>query len=491
MPVTGFGRATRRSPNATLLVLGLAGFVYSSVQSAVLPALPSFQHSLHTSVDGASWILIAYLLSASVATPIIGRLGDIHGKNRLLIWTLLGLGAGTLLAAVAKSIAVLDLARVIQGIGGGIVPLSFGIVRDEFPPRRVAASIGLISSMLGIGGGAGIVLGGLILQHLSWPWLFWLPLGPMLVIALFAYLVVPESPVRSPGRINWISAALMSVGLSALLIAVSEASTWGWTSPKTIGLAAAGLGVCAIWIAWEVRSSVPLVDMRLMRLRPVWTTNLTAALLGGGMYALFLIVPEFVQEPKSTGYGLGASVVQSGLFLLPLSIAMLIVSLQTGRIVNSIGAKGALIGGTAATALSFVVMLVAHTEPWNFYLVSTLFGVGVGLCFSALGILIVEAVPRTHTGVASGMNAVMRTLGGAVGAAFVATFIAGDTHNGQPGESGFLVAMAVCAGLLVLALFAGLLIPGRRAAAAAAPEAAEAAREAAEVSVPAPAEATL
>jgi EmrB/QacA subfamily drug resistance transporter len=487
--VIALRRATRRSPNTTLVVLGLAGFVFSSVQSAVLPALPSFQRGLHTSVDAASWILIAYLLSASVATPIIGRLGDMHGKNRLLVWTLLGLAVGTLLAAVARSIAVLDIARVIQGVGGGVVPLSFGIVRDEFPPRRVAGGIGLISSMLGIGGGAGIVLGGLILQHLSWHWLFWLPLGPTVVIAIVAYVVIPDSPVRSPARINWVSAALMSAGMSALLIAISETAVWGWVSPKTLGLAAAGFALCGAWIAWEVRSSAPLVDMRLMRLRPVWTTNLTAALLGGGMYALFLIVPEFVQEPRSTGYGLGASTVQSGLYLLPLSVAILLVSLQAGRIAHRFGSRAALIGGTAATALSFGVMLVAHTEPWNFYLVSTLFGVGVGLSFSALGNLIVEAVPRTHTGVASGMNTVMRTLGGAVGAAFVATFIAGSSNNGQPAESGFLTAMAVSLGLLLLAFLAGWLIP-RRGAVAPALEVADR-PEAVEVALPAAAEATM
>jgi EmrB/QacA subfamily drug resistance transporter len=487
--VIGLRRATRRSPNTTLIVLGFAGFVYSSVQSAVLPALPSFQRGLHTSVDGASWILIAYLLSASVATPIIGRLGDMHGKNRLLVWTLLGLAAGTLMAALSRSIAMLDLARVVQGVGGGVVPLSFGIVRDEFPPRRVATGIGLISSMLGIGGGAGIVLGGLILQHLSWNWLFWLPLGPTLIIAVVAYVVVPDSPVRSPARINWVSAALMSAGMSALLIAISEAAVWGWLSPKTLGLAAAGLALCGAWIAWEVRSSAPLVDMRLMRLRPVWTTNLAAALLGGGMYALFLVVPEFVQEPRSTGYGLGASVVQSGLYLLPLSITMLLVSLQAGRIAHRFGSKAALIGGTGATALSFVVLLVAHTEPWNFYVVSALFGVGVGLSFSALGNLIVEAVPRTHTGVASGMNSVMRTLGGAVGAAFVATFIAGSSEHGQPAESGFLIAMAVSLGLLLLALLAGCLIPGRRASTAA-PAVAEV-PEVSDMPLPAPAQAAL
>ena len=466
IPDPGERAGKRSNPTVTLLVLGLAGFIYAAVQSAVLPALPSFQRDLHTSVNAVSWILIAYLLSASVATPIIGRLGDMYGKDRMLILTLVGLSLGTVLAAVARSIAVLDIARVIQGVGGGIIPLSFGIVRDEFPRARVAGSIGLVSSMLGIGGGAGIVLGGVILQHLSWPWLFWAPLGPTVIVAVLAYFFVPPSPVRTPARINWTAAVLMSAGLSALLIAISEATTWGWGSARTLGLMAAGLLVSVAWIRWEIRSSTPLVDMQLMRLRAVWSTNLAAALLGGGMYALFLIVPEFVQAPRSTGYGLGASDVQAGLYLLPLAVVMLIMSLQAGRIARRFGSRAALLAGSVATAMSFVLLLLGHSQPWHFYLASAVFGLGIGLAFSALGNLIVDAVPRTHTGVASGMNAVMRTLGGAVGAAFVATFIASSTRNGVPLVHGFLVAMGVSAGLIGLAVLAGLLIPGRGAAAA-------------------------
>jgi MFS family permease len=276
---------------------------------------------------------------------------------------------------------------------------------------------------------------------------------------VLTHFLIPPSPVRTPAKINWTSAALMTVGISATLIAVSEASTWGWGSAKTLGLVAGGLVVCAGWVGWEIRSEVALVDMRLMRLRPVWTTNLAAVLLGGGMYVLFLIVPGFVQEPRSTGYGLGASVIQSGLYLLPFSVTILITSLFAGRIAHRFGSKAALTAGSALTGMSFVLMIGIHSQSWHFYLTSALFGIGVGLAFSALGNLIVEAVPRTHTGVASGMNAVMRTLGGAVGAAFVATFIAAHTVNGHPAESGYLLAMGISAGLPALAAVAALVIP--------------------------------
>jgi len=195
--------------------------------------------------------------------------------------------------------------RVIQGAGGGIFPLAFGIVRDEFPRDRVAGSIGLLSSILGVGGGIGIVLGGLIIEHLNYHWLYWIPLVVIVVAAICTWRFVPESPIRVPGRVNWLAAALMSSGFICVLIAISETTTWGWGSAKTLGLLAVGLLLCAAWVWVEVHSDEPLIDMTMMRIRGVWTTNLVAFLLGAGMYASFLIFPQFAELPKSTGFGFG------------------------------------------------------------------------------------------------------------------------------------------------------------------------------------------
>jgi EmrB/QacA subfamily drug resistance transporter len=451
----------RQSPNITLAVLALGGVTYAVLQSLVIPAIPSIAHSLHTSEDSASWLLSGPLLAASVFTPIAGRLGDIYGKERMLVLMLVLLAVGTIWAAVSNSILELDLARAVQGAAGGIFPLAFGVIRDEFPPQRVAGGIGLMSAILGIGGGFGILLSGVIIEHLSWHWLFWAPL-PLTVIAIVAcYLFVPESPVRTPASINWIAALLMTIGLSAVLIAISEATIWGWGSPKTIALIVGGLAFCAIWIAWEIRSRTPLVDMRLMRLRPVWTTNLAAALLGGGMYAAFIIVPEFVTLPKSTGFGFGSSVIGSGLFLLPTTLMMLIMSLQAGRIAHRFGSKHSLVVGTAGGGAAFVMLVFAHSAPLYFYISMGLLGFGIGLAFAALGNLIVEAVPRSQTGVAGGMNTVMRTLGGALGAQIAATFVADHVHRGVPLIGGFTLAFAFSAASLIIGVLAALAIPGR------------------------------
>ncbi|MDQ6816541.1 MAG: MFS transporter [Actinomycetota bacterium] len=450
----------RINPNVVLAVLSLAGVAYSVLSSAVIPALPSIQHSLHVSETDVSWLLTGFLLSASVGTAIIGRLGDMYGKERLLLITLGVLAAGIVLAAVAKSLLLLIVARVVQGIGGGIFPLAFAITRDEFPADRVAGSIGLMSSMLGIGGGVGVVLGGLIVQHLSWHWLFWIPLALTLLAAACTWRFVPESPLRVPGRVNWLAATLLSVGMSCALIAIAQTSRWGWISTKTITLLLGGLAIIVVWIVVEFRSSEPLIDMAMMRMRGVWTTNLAAFLLGAGMYSSFFLYPQFAQLPKSTGFGYGASVVAAGLYLLPGAAVMGVLGSAAGRVARRFGSKPAMLTGTAVTALSFLLFAVANRHPYDMLIASALLGVGIGLAFAALGNLIVSAVPPQQTGVASGMNTVLRTLGGAVGAQIAATVIASHTAHGLPTRTGFTISFLMASGFLVVCVLAGALVPG-------------------------------
>ena len=451
----------RSHPNVTLAVLSIAGLAYAMLSSAVVPALPTIQHDLHTSENGVAWLLTAYLLSASVGTAIIGRLGDMYGKEHLLVWTLVILTAGTLLAGVSGSLALLIVARTIQGVGGGIFPLAFGIIRDEFPRERVAGSIGLMSALLGIGGGVGIVAGAAIVEHLSWHWLFWLPLVLIVAAAICTWRFVPESPVRVPGRINWPAAALMSGGMTLVLIAVSETTTWGWGGAKTVGLLVIGAVLCVAWVAVELRSSQPLIDMTLMRVRAVWTANLAAFLLGAGMYASFVVFPQFAQLPKSTGFGFGASVVGSALYLLPSTIGMFVVGFAAGPIAARFGSKAALVVGSIVTAASFGLLAVQHGHVYDMLLSSALLGIGIGLAFAALGNIVVQAVDDHQTGVASGMNTVMRTVGGALGGQLTATLLADHVRDGFPTVTGFTDSFVLSTCFLVVCAAAALLVPGR------------------------------
>jgi MFS family permease len=449
----------RTHPNLILAVLALAGLAYAMLSSSVVPALPTIQHALHTSETDITWLLTAYLLAAAVGTAILGRLGDMYGKEKLLLWTLGILAAGTLLAAVSNSLALIVAGRFIQGASGGIFPLAFGIVRDEFPREKVAGSIGLLSAILGTGGGIGIVLSGVIVEHLSYHWLFWIPLVATLAAAFATWRFVPESPVRVPGRINWLAAVLMTTGISIVLIAVSETTVWGWGSARALGLIAVGLVVSCVWIAVEVRSENPLIDMTMMRIRGVWTTNLSAFLLGAGMYSSFIVLPQYAQLPKSTGFGFGASVVVSGLYLLPSTIGMTVLGIYAGPIARRFGSRTALISGTVFTTLAFGLLAIQHDHPLDLLVAAGLMGIGIGLSFAALGNLVVQAVTSAQTGVASGMNTVMRTLGGALGGQLSATFIAGHTIGKYPAVTGFSQTFVMATGFLIVCLLAGVLVP--------------------------------
>jgi EmrB/QacA subfamily drug resistance transporter len=453
----------RQHYNVTFALLAVAGVAYALLQSLVAPALPDLQRALHTSVNSVSWVLTAYLLSASIATPLIGRLGDMHGKQRLLVAVLVLMCVATVVSAVASSLAVMLVGRVIQGAAGGLFPLAFGIIRDEFPRERVAGGIGLMSALLGVGGGAGIVLAGPIVDHLDYHYLFWLPLIVLVPATVAIHLFVPESPVRVKGTANWLGAALMSIGLAGVLVAVSEAPVWHWVSARTLGLLVGGAIVLAAWMWSESRSPQPLVDMRMMRIRGVWTTNAVAALLGFGMYSSFILLPDFVETPSRIGYGFGASVTGAGLFLVPATLAMLVFGAQTGRLEKRFGSKPPLIAGALAACAAYTLLALARNEPWQIYLAAAILGAGIGLAFAAMVNLIIENVGAAETGIATGMNTVTRTVGGAFGGAAVASILAGTlAADGYPSNGSFTAAFAACAIAPALGVLVGFLIPGRR-----------------------------
>jgi EmrB/QacA subfamily drug resistance transporter len=438
----------------------VAAVAYALLQSLVAPALLTIQHDLNTTTTGAAWILTAYLISASVVTPIAGRLGDMYGKKRTMVVVLIVLGAGTLLAALATSIGVMIVARVIQGAGGAVFPLSFSIIRDEFPRPRVPQGIAMISAIMGIGGGLGIVLAGPIIEHLNYHWLFWFPLGAVIVATIGTVVFVPESPVRTRGRINPLGAVLLAAWLVALLVPVSEGATWGWTSPRTLGLFAIALALIPVWVRVESRSRSPLVDMQMMRLRPVWTTNLAALVFGFGMFASFVLIPQFVELPESTGFGFGASVTQAGLFLLPATIGMLVAGPVSGRLSSTVGSRVPLILGSLISCIAFALLAAAHDQSWEIYLAAFVMGIGIGFAFSSMANLIVEAVPAHQTGVATGMNTIVRTIGGAIGSQVSAGIVTATlAANGQPTERGFTIAFAVAAIALALGFVVALLVP--------------------------------
>ena len=327
----------------------------------------------------------------------------------------------------------------------------------------MAGAVGVLAALTAVGAGLGIVLAGPIVNALDYHWLFWLPLILTVVASVAAVAFVPESPVRTPGRISWLPAVLLSGWLVALLVALSEAPVWGWGSGRVIGLLAGAVVLAVAWEAAELRAATPLIDMTMMRRTAVWTNNLVALLIGVGMYATFAFLPEFVQTPAAAGYGFGASITRSGLMLLPSTITMFAVGMFAGRLTRALGGKVLVIAGCLIGCGAMAILAFAHAHVWEIYLSSAIMGVGFGLAFSAMSALVVAAVPPSQTGVASGMNANIRTIGGSIGAAVMASIVTSQLGpSGLPKESGYTTGFAVMAAGLALAALAGLLIPAAR-----------------------------
>ena len=456
------------------LSLLLAGMAFALSQTVVSPALPELQRAYHADAAAAAWIFTGYLLSASVATPIVGKLGDLYGRGRVLTAVLLVFALGSVVCALSTSLLVLVAGRVVQGVGGGIFPLAFGIIRDTFPHERVATAIGGISATFGIGGGVGLVLAGVIVDALSASWLFWLGLMALPAAAAIRRYV-PREEIRRGVRVDWLGAAILSASLVAVLYGLSRATDWGWGSARLVGLLATGLALAVVWVWVETRVDQPLVEIRILRRRPVLMTNITAVLVGFAMFASFLLVPQLAQTPAHFGYGFSASVTGSGMLMLPSTLVMLVAGPWAGRLAAS-SARRPLVLGSLVMGVAFVVYAVAHDSEWQICVGGALTGLGIGFCYASMANLVVESVPPDNVTAATEINTIMRTLGGALGAELVATLLTAKTIAGTPvpAEAAYTDAFVVAAVASLLAMLAALAIPEarrprRRAAPAPAP----------------------
>jgi MFS family permease len=446
----------------TFAVLAVAASSFALLQSLIVPVLATIQVEFHTSQTTVTWVLTAYLLSASICTPLLGRIGDVVGKVRMLVIALVVLALGSLAAALAPSIGWLIAARALQGVGGGVLPLSFGIIRDEFHERMTMA-LSVIASLTAVGFGVGIVVAGPIVDTFGYKGLFWLPMVVTLAAAAAALLFVPESPVRTPARLPVAPALLLGGWLVALLIGLSEGSHWGWTSPAVLGLFAVAVLLGAAWVALEQRVPVPLIDMEMMRRRGVWTSNVVAGCVGFGMFASFGFLPQLLQTPRAAGYGFGASITESGHLLLPSAVASFLVGFTTATLIHRVGVRAVITAGLLVTGAAFVCVGLYHDHTWQLYAATTVQGVGSGMVFSSLAGVVVASVPAEQTGVASGMNANIRTIGGAIGSAVMAGILTAHVgSSGFPAERGYEIGFVVLGAVMALASLAAMVMPDTR-----------------------------
>ena len=440
-----------------LLVAGLSVVVLTVavLQTAVVPVLGIIAAQLHASIVATSWAVTANLLAAAAATPLIGRLADLHSKKRVLLVVLVVVLAGSVLAATTTSLPLLVVSRVLQAASFALYPISIAILREELSSDQLMSAMAVLSGTLGFGGGTGLVVVGLLMSgHAGYHRVFWLTTGFTILVLAIVALIVPARPRTSTGSIDWLGAAGLAAGLSAILLAITQGHSWGWTSPATLGSAACGVAVLAGWWLWEQRARQPLVSTQMLMRRPIMLTNLATMFVGMGLYFAFLGLTQFVQIPHgAAGYGFGATVLQASVvYLLPGAITGFLIALASGRFIDRFGARPVLAVAAVAGIAGFLFIALAHSAPWQVIVASILANAYISLGYGALPALVVSEVDAGETGVATSVNAIARTVGSSTAAALVAVLLGRITVAGVPMESSFVAIFTGGAATAALAL---------------------------------------
>ncbi|MEU0835645.1 MFS transporter [Streptomyces sp. NPDC005969] len=452
--------------------LALAGTVAAIMQTLVTPLIADLPQILHTTSSNATWVITVTLLSAAVCVPVAGRLGDLLGKRKMLLASCVPLIVGSVVCALTSSAGMMIVGRGLQGMGMGVVPLGISLMRDLLPAEKLSSSIALVSASMGIGGGLGLPIAAAVAEYTSWRALFW---GSAVLAALIAVMIwsfIPNVPAAAKGeRFDLAGALGLGVGLVCLLLAISKGADWGWGSGSTLGLFAAAVVVLLVWGFWEMRTRDPLIDLRTTARPRVLLTNAASILIGVGMYAQMLIVPQLLQFPKATGYGLGQSMLAMGLWMAPAGLVMMVVSPFGGKLTNARGPKFTLVSGALVIAAGYGLSMALMGSTWGLLIVTVVISGGVGLAYGAMPALIMSAVPMSETAAANGFNALMRSLGTSIGAAVIGAVLSQMTVTMGgftfASEDGFRVGLLIGGGVALLAAAVAAVIPGVARSAAA------------------------
>ncbi|MEU0538094.1 MFS transporter [Amycolatopsis tolypomycina] len=464
--------AAEASPRANLVVavLALAGITVSLMQTLVIPLIPALPGLLHASAADATWAITATLLAGAVATPTMGRLGDMYGKRRMLLISLGALVAGSTIGALSDTLVPMVAGRTLQGLAAGVIPLGISIMRDELPAERLGSATALMSASLGVGGALGLPAAALLAENADWHALFWTAAGLGVVVTALVVALVPESPVRTGGRFDVPGAAGLSIALVCLLLAISKGADWGWGSAATLGLFAAAAVVLLLWGRWELRTARPLVDLRTTARRQVLLTNIASAVFGFAMFAMSLVLPQLLQLPTATGYGLGRSMLAVGLVMAPSGLVMMALAPLSARVSRTRGPKTTLMLGAVVVAAGYALGIVLMSATWHLVLVSSIIGAGIGLAYGAMPALVMGAVPVSETAAANSLNTLMRSIGTSVSSATAGLILARLTISfgpaTLPSQNGFRLVLGMGAAAALLALAIAAFLPRHAPAAA-------------------------
>ncbi|MFG2139975.1 MFS transporter [Streptomyces sp. NPDC048650] len=466
-PGTGKG-GHRRASRGIVPVLAFSGIVVAVMQTLLVPVIKDLPTLLNTAPSNATWVMTATLLAGAVSTPIMGRLGDLYGKRRMLLTSLAVMVVGSLICGFTDDLVTMIVGRALQGFAMGAIPLGIGIMRDELPRERLGSAMALMSSSIGVGGGLALPAAALVAQHADWHALFFGAAGLGVLSMLLTLLVVPETSLRAPGRFDVAGAIGLTAGLVALLLPITKGSDWGWGSPTILGLFAIAAVIFALWGLMELRIADPLVDLRTSARREVLLTNLASITVGVAFYAISLVLPQLLQLPTSTGYGLGQSMVVAGLCVAPLGLTMMFVAPLYARIAARRGPKITLLLGMLVIAVGYGAGIGLMNAPWQTVIIAVVVGAGIGLAYSSLPALIIGAVDPSETGAANGLNTLMRSIGTSVSSAVIGMVLAHmSTDFGPvtvPTMAGFRVSFLIATAAVLVGVVVAAFLPSQRQA---------------------------
>jgi MFS family permease len=457
--------AARDGRHGIVTVMAVAGIVASLTQTLVVPLIGRLPEMLNASASDTSWVITVTLLAGAVTTPVMGRLGDLYGKRRMMLVCAVPLVLGCVTCALAGSLAPMIAGRGLQGMGMGLIPLGISALREVLPPDRLGSAIALMSSSLGIGGALGLPLAAAVAEYASWRVLFWATAALGLLVAALIRLLVPYTPASAHGRVDVAGALGLGAGLICLLLGISKGADWGFGSAPTLGLLAAAALLLPLWGWWELRTRDPLVDLRVTARPQVLVTNVASIVVGFAMYAQSLIVIQILQLPAATGYGLGQSMLAAGLWMAPSGLMMMIVSPVGARLSAARGPKVTLITGSLVMALGYGLSVVLLGSTWGLLVISCVCSIGVGFAYGSMPALIMGAVPRSETGAANSFNTLMRSIGTTVSAAVVGVVLSHLTidfgGHPLPSQDGFHTGMLIGCGAALAAALITMALPGR------------------------------
>ncbi|MBB3053009.1 MFS family permease [Prauserella isguenensis] len=450
---------------AIVMVLAFSGILVSLMQTLVVPLVPTLPALLGASPADTAWAITATLLAGAVATPTVGRLGDMYGKRRMLLLSIGLQIAGSVFCALAGNLPMMVIGRTLQGLAAGVIPLGISIMRDVLPRERLGSGTALMSGSLGVGGALGLPASAFLIERADWHVMFWVAAALGLAAGVLITMLVPESPVRVGGRFDLPGAVGLSIALLCLLLAISKGADWGWADGSTLGLLAVAVMVLALWGRWELRADNPLVNLRTTARRQVLLTNIASVVFGFAMFSMSLVVPQLLQAPEATGHGLGQTILVTGLVMAPNGLIMMAMSPVSARISATAGPKVTLMTGAVVVACGYGLGTVLMGEIWQIMIFTCIVGAGIGLAYGAMPALVMAAVPVSETASANSLNTLMRSVGTSTSSAITGVVLASMTISvggtAVPSEGGFRLVLAVGALAAIAALCVAAFLPKR------------------------------